>query len=275
MKSTFKRSFFITVLVGFFFTIVSCSLSTTPIQHEHTFIEDVWEYDEYYHWHAATCSHKDEVIDKNKHNFVNNVCIDCGYRIDYSTARVGDIILANGVVRKYEEFNPDTDIAAAVIVKAKTSTTPAYGIGIELLIGSWCDKTSLGYKKVNGLIGLNTGRNAFGILSAACSDAGTYQAWRLCREYGNSFEANIKDGWYLPAPLEYSYIYSNLSTINHVLSSVLKVQEIKAYTFWTCCQHNTNAMDNCAVIFMFYDGSYKYGADKSNSYCIFPMKCFE
>ena len=50
--------------------------NTTP--HKHTFSPD-WTHDEEYHWHTATCEHKSEVSGKAKHNFVDNVCSDCGY----------------------------------------------------------------------------------------------------------------------------------------------------------------------------------------------------
>lgn len=46
--------------------------------HTHTFA-DQWATDATYHWHAATCEHKDEVSDKDEHAFTGNTCSVCGY----------------------------------------------------------------------------------------------------------------------------------------------------------------------------------------------------
>lgn len=57
-------------IVGLFLTLILCSCSN-PIQslrHNHTYSSD-WTYNDEYHWHAATCEHKDEVISKAKHSF--------------------------------------------------------------------------------------------------------------------------------------------------------------------------------------------------------------
>lgn len=52
--------------------------NNSPPQHTHTYSEE-WSYDETYHWHSATCEHKNEVSDKEEHEFVNYVCTVCGY----------------------------------------------------------------------------------------------------------------------------------------------------------------------------------------------------
>ena len=41
---------------------------TNPVSHEHTYSQ-VWSYDDYYHWHAATCEHTDLVNDKELHTY--------------------------------------------------------------------------------------------------------------------------------------------------------------------------------------------------------------
>ena len=48
--------------------------------HKHTYSED-WTYDEMYHWHEATCEHKNEISGKSEHTFKNNVCSVCGYKL--------------------------------------------------------------------------------------------------------------------------------------------------------------------------------------------------
>lgn len=52
--------------------------------HQHTYSED-WIKDESYHWHGATCEHKDIVRDKIRHNYdADYVCIDCGYAHEHT-----------------------------------------------------------------------------------------------------------------------------------------------------------------------------------------------
>lgn len=47
--------------------------------HEHTFSEEWYNKDAVYHWHAATCEHKDEVKDKAEHSFSGDECTVCHY----------------------------------------------------------------------------------------------------------------------------------------------------------------------------------------------------
>lgn len=247
------------------------------LSHEHRYNLNQWDRDSYYHWHNAICEHTDVTTDKAKHNFINNVCSDCGLTIDYSIAKIGDIVLSNGVVVKPEDFNTETDVAAALIVREKTSGNPAYGMGINLLSGSWCAKTSVGYSKVSNLVNISSGRNAYSILSAACNDADTYSIWKECRDYGKNFETNMQDGWFLPAPAEYGYIYSNKNTLNSVIINYLNLssEKIQAWMCWTCRQAELSDMKDCAIVYEFYDGNAKYGMDKSDSANAYAMRCFE
>lgn len=48
--------------------------------HTHTYSEE-WSYDQTYHWHAATCEHKNEISDKAEHIFTDTVCSVCGYEM--------------------------------------------------------------------------------------------------------------------------------------------------------------------------------------------------
>ena len=61
-KSTLKTSVIAAVLS---IALVACNKS---VPHEHTFSNE-WEYDEEYHWHEATCEHKDEKKDMARHTF--------------------------------------------------------------------------------------------------------------------------------------------------------------------------------------------------------------
>ena len=58
---------------------LTCTLGIlTACGHEHTFSNE-WSKDAQYHWHAATCEHKDEVKDSAEHDFGGNRCGTCGY----------------------------------------------------------------------------------------------------------------------------------------------------------------------------------------------------
>lgn len=58
---------------------LTCTLGIlTACGHEHTFSNE-WSKDAQYHWHAATCEHKDEVKDRAEHDFGGNHCSTCGY----------------------------------------------------------------------------------------------------------------------------------------------------------------------------------------------------
>ena len=45
--------------------------------HVHTYSTE-WSFDETYHWHKATCDHKDEVSEKAEHTATNGKCSVCG-----------------------------------------------------------------------------------------------------------------------------------------------------------------------------------------------------
>ena len=68
------------------FTMVSCTKKPnnddpnkpTPPGHTHKYSTE-YTYDEDYHWYKATCGCKDQISGKEKHNFVNKICSDCGY----------------------------------------------------------------------------------------------------------------------------------------------------------------------------------------------------
>ena len=55
------------------FTMLLVACSKAPV-HEHTFSNE-WSTDESFHWHAATCEHKEEVSEKAAHEFVKGETI--------------------------------------------------------------------------------------------------------------------------------------------------------------------------------------------------------
>lgn len=105
----------------------------------HTYSED-WESDGFYHWHAATCKHSDEVSEKAKHDeddFICSVCLrdtasDCGVVLEInsennsyavnkrSSKDIKDIIIKpayNGIPVEsiaYSAFN-GSDITSVVV----------------------------------------------------------------------------------------------------------------------------------------------------------------
>lgn len=73
-------------------------------QHTHTFDSTVWENDEEYHWHPATCEHETQKGSRTRHTvtdtpiteatcteggLVHRVCPVCGYEADVATAALG------------------------------------------------------------------------------------------------------------------------------------------------------------------------------------------
>lgn len=58
--------------------LASCNFGGDGDTHKHAYATE-WSYDETYHWHAATCEHKDLVSGKEKHTFLGDICSVCGY----------------------------------------------------------------------------------------------------------------------------------------------------------------------------------------------------
>lgn len=57
--------------------LTACNGDCTE-KHAHTYSTE-WSSDETYHWHAATCAHKNETSGKAEHSFVDGVCTICNY----------------------------------------------------------------------------------------------------------------------------------------------------------------------------------------------------
>ena len=73
----------IIVIMLISFVLPACATSLQD-GHTHTFSNE-WSYDEEYHWHAATCEHKDQISSRAAHTFKNDICTVCAYQRDDST----------------------------------------------------------------------------------------------------------------------------------------------------------------------------------------------
>lgn len=70
------------LLVLMIFLALAVGVLAACQQHEHTY-SDSWLSDETYHWHEATCAHKDQIANKTPHNFDSlGVCSICKYAKD-------------------------------------------------------------------------------------------------------------------------------------------------------------------------------------------------
>ncbi len=68
------------------FVLLVCVIATFGVllsacgpTHKHEYSTE-WKYDGTYHWHEATCEHKDELGDKAEHIFEGNECSVCHYK---------------------------------------------------------------------------------------------------------------------------------------------------------------------------------------------------
>ncbi len=68
----------ILMLVACAIGLAACGESIEGGQHTHTYSAE-WSSDDTYHWHAATCEHKDLVSDRERHTFSGDICSVCGY----------------------------------------------------------------------------------------------------------------------------------------------------------------------------------------------------
>lgn len=66
----------------------ACGPAADDPMHKHTFATE-WSFDDEYHWHAATCEHKEEVADRAAHTFSGDSCTVCGYERESVTPQPG------------------------------------------------------------------------------------------------------------------------------------------------------------------------------------------
>ena len=184
---------------------------------------------------------------------------------DYSTAKVGDIILSDGtILKKDATYDFDTMTAVAIIVREQ-GVKPAMGMGIynaeaEFDNGTsinpasttvcWYGNTYSGFTNsanitsLDGNIGTGyvDGEDCYDkLLSAVSNDPNTiknyYHAIYGARDYANthSLTGDFATGWYLPTVDEWNTATENTSVI---LSSLEKVsgENFGSNTtgYWTC-----------------------------------------
>ena len=132
MKKSVLRLAGLAIAAILAFEMSSCSSDSDS--HEHSFATE-WSIDAVYHWHAATCEHKDEVKDKAEHTFGEwtvtaaateeakgsrgKICSVCGYKVTEEIAKldhkheagtkheaVAGTCVLNGSIEYYDCKNP-------------------------------------------------------------------------------------------------------------------------------------------------------------------------
>lgn len=185
---------------------------------------------------------------------------------DYSTAKVGDIILSDGtILKKDATYDSETMTAVAIIVREQQGTKPAMGMGIYNAKDNnktsicWYGSTSSGgigdyIPALNGDIGTGyvDGEDCYDkLLSAVSNDPNTirnyyhaiYGAWN----YGNTYSltGDFATGWYLPTVDEWNTATENIAEIRSSLEKVGGTGIEKASNnvnmkYWTCNTTSTN-----------------------------------
>lgn len=168
---------------------------------------------------------------------------------DYTSAKVGDIILADGSIASYTDFDRTTMKAAAVIFREASDTQPALGVGlVESPVsarwsapGSEANKTTVSYMKNDALTDGSKGWNL--MLSATNNDLTAnpdyYSAWYFCKNYGiNNGLLTLNNKWYFPTVSEMMEFKNTFATVN---SSLTKVggTVLKNAFYKTCNQNST------------------------------------
>lgn len=147
--------------------------------------------------------------------------------IDYSLAKVGDIILQDGSICKPNDFNSATMTAVAVIFREMSASKCAVGIALsEAKNKPWCLNTAAGYNSIPTLTngGCQDSREAYAKLAAACASdiatTGNYPAWEYCVKYGvtQNLPAPFNVGWCLPSYVELRDLVTNSVNVSVGLS---------------------------------------------------------
>ncbi|MCQ2600311.1 MAG: SUMF1/EgtB/PvdO family nonheme iron enzyme [Treponema sp.] len=167
----------------------------------------------------------------------------------YTSAKVGDIILADGSIASYTEFDRTTMKAAAVIFREASDTQPALGVGLVespvsarwSVSGSEAYKTTVSYMKNDSLTDGSKGWNL--MLSATNNDLTAnpdyYSAWYFCKNYGtNNGLLTLNNKWYFPTVSEMKEFKNTFATVNSSLTKVGGTVLKNAY-YKTCNQNST------------------------------------
>ena len=194
---------------------------------------------------------------------------------DYSTAKVGDIILSDGtILKKDATYDFDTMTAVAIIVREQ-GEKPAMGMGIynakaEFDNGTsrnpasttvcWYGNTYSGFTNsanitsLDGNIGTGyvDGEDCYDqLLAVSDVDANTiknyYHAIYGARDYANTYSltGDFATGWYLPTVDEWNTATENIAEIRSSLEKVggdgiEKASNNVNMKYWTCNTTSTN-----------------------------------
>lgn len=184
---------------------------------------------------------------------------------DYSTAKVGDIILSDGtILKKDATYDSETMTAVAIIVREQ-GEKPAMGMGIYNAQDNkktsicWYGSSSSGgigdyIPALNGAIGTGyiDGEDCYDkLLAVSGVDANTiknyYHAIYGARDYANtcSLTGDFATGWYLPTVDEWNTATENIAEIRSSLEKVDGTGIEKASNnvnmkYWTCNTTSTN-----------------------------------
>ena len=103
----------------------------------HTYSED-WESDGFYHWHAATCKHSEEVSEKAKHDEDDFICSVC-HRDTASDC--GVVLEINSENNSYAVVKRSSEDIKDIIIKPAYNGIPVESIAISAF--GWSDITSI------------------------------------------------------------------------------------------------------------------------------------
>lgn len=167
---------------------------------------------------------------------------------DYTSAKIGDIILADGSIASYAEFDRTTMKAAAVIFREASDTLPVLGVGlIESQVsarwsvsGSDAYSTTVSNMMKDALIDGSKGWNL--MVSATNNDLINnpkyYSAWYFCKNYGtNNSLITLNDKWYFPTVSEMKEFKNTFATVNSSLTKVSGTELGNEY-YKTCNQNS-------------------------------------
>lgn len=193
---------------------------------------------------------------------------------DYSTAKVGDIILSDGTILKKDATYDSATMTAVAIIVREQGAKPAMGMGIynakaereTSSFGKEMSTTVCWYGSsysggigdyipaLNGAIGTGyvDGEDCYDkLLSAVSNDPNTiknyYHAIYGARDYANtcSLTGDFATGWYLPTVDEWNTATENIAEIRSSLEKVGGTGIEKAsnnvnMNYWTCNTTSTN-----------------------------------
>ncbi len=172
--------------------VVSCAIVLAACDssfHTHTYSK-TWSFNETEHWHAATCGHDNQFIERSAHSFRDNICQICGYERD-------------------EQENPHVHNLHYTPGSAATCTNEGV---VENWYCSDCEKfftDADGQNEIDGraLIIPATGHQNMSYTAAnqaTCTSVGNSEYWHCsdCGKYFSDADGKIgisENSWIIPA----------------------------------------------------------------------------